>query len=86
MPFWSYVLRSDSTGQIYIGHTSDLERRLQEHNDRQRGKYRYTRRQKGPWRLTNNIMTRNTACPGPPKDLEDPGGWFSHKGAKAVGH
>ncbi|HDM78918.1 MAG TPA: hypothetical protein ENG51_21030 [Deltaproteobacteria bacterium] len=33
MPFWTYVLRSQSTGKLYIGHTSDLKRRLREHND-----------------------------------------------------
>ena len=27
-----YVLKSDRTGKRYIGHTSDLERRLKEHN------------------------------------------------------
>ena len=27
-----YVLKSDRTGKRYIGHTSNLERRLKEHN------------------------------------------------------
>jgi putative endonuclease len=27
-----YVLKSDRTGKRYIGHTRDLERRLEEHN------------------------------------------------------
>ena len=51
MTFCVYILRSETTGQIYIGHTSDLERRLREHNDHKLGKGRYTRKQKGPWRL-----------------------------------
>ena len=49
MPFWVYILQSESTGKIYIGHTSNLERRLQEHNDKHLGKQRYTRKQQGPW-------------------------------------
>ena len=51
MAFHVYILRSEKTGQIYIGHTSDLERRLREHNDPKLGKRRYTRKQKGPWLL-----------------------------------
>jgi putative endonuclease len=51
MAFWVYLLRSESTGRLYIGHTSDLQRRLREHNDPELGRRRYTRRQKGPWRL-----------------------------------
>jgi len=51
MPFWAYVLQSESTGKVYIGHTSDLERRFREHNDSSMGRHRYTRKQEGPWRL-----------------------------------
>ncbi|MDI6754566.1 MAG: GIY-YIG nuclease family protein [Thermodesulfobacteriota bacterium] len=49
--FWVYILKSESTGNIYIGHTSDLQRRVREHNDMMLGKQRYTRKQKGPWCL-----------------------------------
>ena len=51
MPFWVYILESESTGKIYIGHTSDLERRLREHNETESGRRRYTRKQRGPWRF-----------------------------------
>jgi putative endonuclease len=51
LTFFIYILESETTGGIYIGHTSDLERRLEEHNNPQMGKNRYTRKQKGPWRL-----------------------------------
>jgi hypothetical protein len=30
--FFMYILRSDKTGRLYTGHTSDLSRRLAEHN------------------------------------------------------
>ena len=51
MPFWVYILQSESTGKLYIGHSSDVQRRLAEHNDMRLGRRRYTRRQPGPWRL-----------------------------------
>ncbi|MBX3178125.1 MAG: GIY-YIG nuclease family protein [Candidatus Hydrogenedentes bacterium] len=31
--YYVYVLRSESTGKIYIGQTSHLEKRLAQHND-----------------------------------------------------
>ena len=51
LSFRIYIIKSETTGKIYIGHTSDLERRLREHNDRIVGKRRYTRKHQGPWRL-----------------------------------
>ena len=51
MAFFVYILKSETTGGIYIGHTSDLERRLKEHNNPLAGKRRYTRKHKGPWHL-----------------------------------
>ncbi len=63
MPFWIYILKSESTGKMYVGHTSDIERRLKEHNDKEHGKLRYTRKQKGPWALiySERMNTRNDA-------------------------
>ncbi|MBN2075138.1 MAG: GIY-YIG nuclease family protein [Dehalococcoidales bacterium] len=45
--FIVYVLRSQSTGKLYIGQTPNMEKRLQEH---QLGEARYTRG-KGLWTL-----------------------------------
>ena len=45
--FIVYILRSQSTGTLYTGQTSDLERRLREH---QAGDARYTLG-RGPWIL-----------------------------------
>jgi len=42
-----YVLESESTGRLYVGQTSDLERRLHEHGT---GQVRSTKG-RGPWRL-----------------------------------
>ena len=51
MPFYTYILQSESTGQIYIGQTNDLDRRLLEHNDPDfKGTY-HTKRRIGPWSI-----------------------------------
>ncbi|MCK5329948.1 MAG: GIY-YIG nuclease family protein [Candidatus Marinimicrobia bacterium] len=50
-----YVLISISTEQLYIGHTNNIERRLNEHN---KGKSISTRN-RGPWKLVGYI-TRDT--------------------------
>jgi putative endonuclease len=44
---YTYILESKKTGKWYIGHCTDLKRRLDEHN------YGHTRstRHKGPWKL-----------------------------------
>ena len=45
--FIVYLLQSEMDGSYYVGYTSDIDRRLQEHND---GKSRYTSK-KVPWKL-----------------------------------
>ncbi len=47
MPAFVYVLRNLSSGRHYIGSTTDLRRRLADH---QRGNTPSTRK-RGPWRL-----------------------------------
>ena len=42
-----YILKSNNYKKSYVGHTSDLDRRLKEHNE---GKSEYTNRYK-PWKL-----------------------------------
>ena len=51
MSFWVYILRSLSRGRFYCGHTSDLERRLSQHNDPEYQLSRTTKVFKGPWKL-----------------------------------
>jgi predicted GIY-YIG superfamily endonuclease len=43
--FYSYILQSTITGGLYIGYTSDLEKRPLQHNE-SNGKYTSN---KGPW-------------------------------------
>ena len=47
--FYVYVLRSESTGRLYIGTTNDLERRLAQH---QCGRSKATKG-RGPWKLVH---------------------------------
>ena len=44
--FYVYVIQNTSTGELYIGYTNDLRRRLIEHN--KVGK-KYTTRKEGVW-------------------------------------
>ena len=43
-----YILQSLKNGKLYIGHTDNLNRRLEEHNTARGGKYT---RQNSPWKL-----------------------------------
>jgi len=60
MPYFIYVLKSESKGSSYTGHTSNLEKRLAEHNN---GKSLSTRSGR-PWRLVykEEYMTRSEAA------------------------
>jgi predicted GIY-YIG superfamily endonuclease len=44
-------IRGRSNGETYIGQTSDLERRLMQHNDPDYRGTLHTKRRKGPWEL-----------------------------------
>ena len=54
MPYWVYILQNETTGKLYKGQTSDLEKRLERHNTHESGSMRYTYKQKGPWRLIHS--------------------------------
>jgi len=45
-----YILESLSTGRYYVGSTTDLAHRLEEHNAPESNPSRWTR-SRGPWRL-----------------------------------
>ena len=47
--FCVYVLENPQ-GNLYVGHTSDLDRRMRQHNDPESGSGKYTHKN-GPWRL-----------------------------------
>ena len=45
--YYVYILQSEQDASFYIGYTSNIERRLEEHNE---GKSRYTSK-KTPWKI-----------------------------------
>jgi len=51
MAFWVYILRSASTGALYCGQTSDLDHRVEQHNDPTYTGTKTTKRRHGPWTL-----------------------------------
>jgi len=51
MEYWTYILKSSSSGKHYCGQTGDLNRRLREHNDAERSGVKWTRRTEGDWML-----------------------------------
>ena len=57
--FYVYVLRSRTTGELYTGSTSDLTRRIAEHNE---GASRSTKHAR-PWELVHQeeFVTRTEA-------------------------
>jgi len=59
MPYFVYILKSELENSSYIGHTSNLDKRLIEHNS---GKSLTTKRKK-PWRLIykEECLTRSEA-------------------------
>ena len=61
--YFVYVIVSESTGKHYAGQTSDLSRRLSEHNSKEHNKRKHTSRNQGPWLLaySEKYPTRSEA-------------------------
>jgi putative endonuclease len=57
--YYTYILKSEKTNKLYIGHTENLERRLFEHNSNQSK----STKNKGPWKLifSKEFSTRSDA-------------------------
>ncbi len=49
MPFYVYILQSESSGRFYIGQTNDLKGRLSYHNSN----YSPALKNRGPWKLVH---------------------------------
>lgn len=50
--YWVYILKSQKDGSYYTGYTSNLERRLRKHNNKEV----ISTRMKGPWVLVYKEM------------------------------
>jgi predicted GIY-YIG superfamily endonuclease len=46
--FFVYILRSETSGKLYIGQTNNMDRRLREHNEPLHNVRKHTSRNKGP--------------------------------------
>ena len=59
MPYWVYILQSESTGRYYVGHTNTLEDRLRRHNEERTE----ANKGRGPWHLAyrEEFPTRQAA-------------------------
>ena len=59
MPYYTYILQSESNGQLYIGQTNNLEDRIERHN---KNRNRYTKG-RGPWNIifSKEFATRSEA-------------------------
>ncbi len=59
-----YVLRSESINRHYVGYTSDMDRRLLEHNNNKSQKISKYSHKNGPWKLIykeDGFATRSDA-------------------------
>ncbi|MEK7794731.1 MAG: GIY-YIG nuclease family protein [Candidatus Hydrogenedentota bacterium] len=54
MPYYVYILQSETTGKTYVGQTDNLQRRVEQHNDPDFTMTLYTKRNKGPWKLIHS--------------------------------
>jgi putative endonuclease len=52
MPYWVYILQSQSIGRYYCGYSENVDRRINQHNDPEYRLTRTTKIWKGPWELT----------------------------------
>lgn len=61
--YYVYIIKSESTGKIYTGQTSDLEKKLRQHNDPDNNLSKYTKQNKGTWKLIykEELFTRAEA-------------------------
>ena len=60
MPYWVYILQSESSGRYYVGHTNNLDDRLRRHTEGRTA----ANRGRGPWRLVyrEEFPTRQAAA------------------------
>jgi putative endonuclease len=63
MPYFTYILQSESTGRYYCGSTDDVQRRVRQHNDPLYRLNKTTKNFPGPWKivLSEQFETRSQA-------------------------
>ncbi|UCH06289.1 MAG: GIY-YIG nuclease family protein [Deltaproteobacteria bacterium] len=58
MPCFVYILQSKTNYRYYCGQTSDIQRRLRQHNDPEYRLSKTTKRFQGPW-----VLVWSQECP-----------------------
>lgn len=82
MKFVVYILESLKDGKHYVGQTSSLERRLEEHNQ---GRVRWTKSH-CPWKLIHTEpYSSHTEAIKREHFLKSPKGWIEYKSIKNEG-
>jgi putative endonuclease len=63
LPFFVYVIYSETSHKTYIGQTDNLKKRINQHNDPQNRFSLFTKRNKGPWVLvySEEFVSRKAA-------------------------
>ena len=51
MPYWTYIIRSQTNGRYYCGSTGDLDNRVRQHNNPGFKASQTTSKYPGPWEL-----------------------------------
>jgi putative endonuclease len=70
---WLYILQSEKSGRFYVGSTTDLDRRLTEHNAGQT----ISTRNRGPWNVVHREQF-DDAIVAKARELEIKS-WKSHR-------
>ena len=63
MPYWVYILHSETAGRYYCGYSDSVQRRLNQHNDPEYRSTRTTKIFQGPWNIiwTQECSSRSEA-------------------------
>ena len=63
MRVWVYILQSESIGGYYCGQSTDVTRRLRQHNDPEYRLSKTTKKIAGPWKLiwSQECLDRSSA-------------------------
>lgn len=51
MPQWVYIIQSETSGRYYCGQSSNVDQRVNQHNDPEYKLSKTTKRFQGPWKL-----------------------------------
>ena len=59
MSLWVYIIQSETNGRYYCGQSSDVDRRLRQHNEPDYRLSKTTKHFAGPWKLVGSQQCRD---------------------------